>query len=193
MPQGLNSILDQLESQSESGQQLSVEGILDAFEGRTFGPLVLALGLIAITPLGAIPTVPTLTAVLLLGVVGQALAGLRHPWVPRQLRERALSEEKVKRGIRKARPWARRIDKLIKPRLAVLTDGPMRYVLGILSLPLALTMPPLELVPFAVFIPATGVVMLGLAQTAKDGLLAILAVLFSLAATGFTVWWFFFK
>jgi len=193
MAQGLNSILDQLESQSESGQQLSVEGILDAFEGRTFGPLVLALGLIAITPLGAIPTVPTLTAVLLLGVVGQALAGLRHPWVPRHLRERALSEERVKRGIRRARPWARRIDKLIKPRLAVLTDGPMRYVLGVLSLPLALTMPPLELVPFAVFIPATGVVMLGLAQTAKDGLLAILAVLFSLAATGFTVWWFFFK
>jgi len=193
MAEGLNDILDTLEEQSESNDELSVGGILDAFDGRTFGPLVLAIGLIAITPIGAIPFVPTTLAVLLLGVVGQTLAGLRHPWVPKQMRERSVGEDKIKAGIKKARPWAKRVDRVIKPRLTVLTEGPMRYVLAGLSLPLALTMPPLELVPFAVFIPGVGVVLLGLSQAAKDGALAIVAVLFSLGATGFTIWWFFLK
>ena len=103
------------------------------------------------------------------------------------------TEDKIKAGIKKARPWAKRIDKIIKPRLSVLTEGPMRYVLACFALPLALTMPPLELVPFAVFIPGVGIVMLGLAQTAKDGALAIVATVFAIATTGFTLWWFFLK
>lgn len=193
MAQGLNDILNELAEQSESDKELSVQNVLDTFEGRTFGPLVLALGIIAITPIGAIPFVPSTIALLLLAVVGQALAGRPHPWLPKRFRERAIAEDKIKAGIKKSRPWAKRIDRIIRPRLTVLTRGPMRYVLATLALPLALTMPPLELVPFAVFIPGVGVVMLGLAQTAKDGLLAIIAVIFSLATTGFTVWWFFLK
>lgn len=193
MPQGLSDILNELQDRSKSDDELSVQDVLDAFEDRTFGPFILSLGLIAITPIGMIPLVPTTIALLLLGVVGQALLGRRHPWIPRRIRKQAISQQKLAKGIKKARPWARRIDKIIKPRLTFLTEGPLRYFLAVLALPLALTMPPLELVPFAVFIPATGIVLLGLSVTAKDGVLALAAALFALAAPGFTVWWFFFK
>ena len=191
MAKGIADILDELAEESE--EELSVEDILDRFEGRTFGPLVLALGLIAVTPIGLIPLVPTVIGVLLLAVIGQALAGKKHPWLPGTLRERAITQEKIEDGVDRAKPWAKRIDRVIKPRLSVLTEGPMRYVLAALAMPLALTMPPLELVPFAVFIPAVGIVMLGLSQVAKDGALAILAILFSLGSSGLTIWWFFIK
>ncbi|MEM9882893.1 MAG: exopolysaccharide biosynthesis protein [Planctomycetota bacterium] len=192
-PQTLADVVREVGEAARSDNELSVEDLLDKFDGRTFGPLLLVPGLLAASPLGAIPGVPTVMGLLLLLVAGQALLGRRHPWVPKPLRERAVSQEKTERAIEKLRPWAERVDRWVKPRLSFLVTGPARYVSGSLAVLLAVMMPPLELVPFAVFVPAIGVVLLGLAVTTKDGVLGVVSWLFTGGTVGLVVWWFFLK
>jgi len=191
--QNLTDIMDRLEAETQDASEVAIRDVLAGFRDRTFGPLILAVGLLAITPLGAIPLVPTFLALLLVLVVGQKLIGFEHPWVPRELRERSVDRAAMCRAFARARPWARRIDKVLKPRLTVLVEGPMTYVTAGLALLLALTMPPLELVPFAVFVPGLGVVLLGLAASAKDGALAVVAIAFAGGAVWLVVWWFVFR
>ena len=50
------------------------------------------------------------------------------------------------------------------------------YLIAALSIALALLMIPLELVPFAVAIPAGALVLLGLALMAKDGILTLISI-----------------
>ena len=67
------------------------------------------------------------------------------------------------------------IDKVIRPRLTFLTDRPYSYVIALVCILIALTVPPLEFVPF-IDMPLWGaMVAFSLALVAHDGLLAIVA------------------
>jgi hypothetical protein len=170
-PRSLSGVIDELRGELE-GDEVSVEDIMDAFAGRLFGPVIVLPALFALTPLGAIPLVPTAIGVILLLFAVQRALGRDHPWIPRFLREKTVSHEKLDSALERFEPWARRIDKVVKPRLSALVEGPMERVVAVVVVGLALSMPPLELVPFAVFVPASGALLLGVALTARDGLLA---------------------
>lgn len=170
-PRSLSDVIDELREDLH-GDQVSVEDIMDAFAGRLFGPVIVLPALFALTPLGAIPLVPTAIGVILILFAGQRALGRDYPWIPRFLREKSFSHEKLDDALERFGPWARRIDKVVKPRLSGLVEGAMERVVAVVVVGLALSMPPLELIPFAVFVPASGALLLGVALTARDGLLA---------------------
>ena len=173
---GLTDILVKLADEPD-GSELSLVSVVETMQGRGFGPLLLAPTLMVLLPTGAIPGVPTLSALLIMLVAGQLVFGKRTPWVPGRLRRMSFERAKFRAAGGKARPGTERIDRLLKPRLRALTVWPFNRLGAALCLVLAAAMVPLELVPFAAAVPALSIALYALALAAHDGALA----LFSLA------------
>ncbi len=179
-------MIDRVLDSTEGEDDISVGDVLDAFSDRLFGPLLVVPALALISPVGAIPGAPIVLAVMLVLLAGQKLVGLDRPWLPQKLTKRSVSRDTLESAMGKLRPWAKRIDALIRPRLTVLAEGPAVYVAAALVVVLAVAIVPIGLIPFAVAAPGGAILLIGLALTARDGLLAILALALT-AASGWLV------
>jgi len=180
-PTDLKGLLDEL---AELGQakQISVKQLLDALGRRSFAPLLLLASLLGFTPLGVIPGVPTLLAVFVVLIGGQVALGRRSVWLPARMLKLCIDGSDLKKAAIKLKPFARRVDKIIRPRLTALTERPFSSALGLACVLIALTVPPLEAVPL-VDIPLWGaMVAFSLALFAHDGVLAFIAI--ALTASG---------
>jgi len=94
----LAEVIDQLKNDT-SGDQVSIGDILAAFNDRSFGAVCTVIGVIAVTPVvGAIPGMSIITAMLVLLVAGQYLAGRGTPWTPMFLANRSIAREKVQKA-----------------------------------------------------------------------------------------------
>lgn len=183
----LTGLLDHLKD-CLTDDPVRVEDLIAAAEERGFGPLLLVPALLVLTPIGAIPLVPTLMALLNTLIAAQLLIGRRHPWLPRRLRRVKIARQRFEAAHRRATPITARIDRLLYPRLTLLTKGPAPRLVAALVLVLGLVMIPLELVPFAAAVPAFAIVLMGLGLSVRDGLLIVLGLAF--AAAGLTGIWF---
>jgi hypothetical protein len=187
---GIVAAMDRIVEETEGESSLTVDDVLAAFGTRTFGPLLLIPALVGILPVGAIPVLPTVMGSFIVLVAVQRLFGRRRPWLPRVLRERAVERDRVVRAFDRGRPWARRLDHITRPRLRALTCGPMEPIVALAVTAMGCLMPPLELIPFGVMLPASAVLILALAITGRDGLLVLIGLVFSAAAVALPVWYF---
>ncbi|MEM8865993.1 MAG: exopolysaccharide biosynthesis protein [Planctomycetota bacterium] len=188
-PQSLTDVVDDLKDQASKDGDLSVQDALDEFAGRLFGPLLVAPALVVVTPVGGIPLVPTIMGLFVVLVAGQSLFGRTHPWLPGVLADRSVDEDKFRDSVEKARPWLEWIDKYTERRLQFLVKGPMKYGIAMVCIIVACTLPPLELLPFACIVPGTAILLLGLAITAQDGLIALVGLIASIGALGAVGYW----
>lgn len=161
---------------------VTIGELMDAFGHRTWGPFLFVPAAIELSPIGAIPGVPSAIALFVLIVALQMFAGHDHLWVPARLEGRGLPADRVVKATETLRPAARFLDRHTRARFTVLTgDVAIRAAAVIISL-LALTVPPLELVPFATSIPMAAVAVFGLALLVRDGLLMAAGFAAALAA-----------
>lgn len=186
-PKKLADLIDDLDDQVQGDDSLAVKDMLDAFGSRAFGPLLAMPGLIGLSPLGAVPGAPAIIAIFVVLVAGQHLVGLDHPWLPSKLTRRSVSKDKWDRARDRVRPWMRRLDVLIQPRLQWLTGDMMQRVISVVVILLAISMFPLGFIPFAVAAPAGAILLFGLAISARDGLATLLALL-ATAGTAYLLW-----
>lgn len=189
-PEGLAEVVDQFEDKAQDEDEtVTVREALDAFEGRSFGPLLILPALVALAPpLGMIPGVPTTMGLIVILIAGQYLMGRTHPWVPDFIGERSVKRDKVLQAADKSRPWAKWVDGFLGKRLQALVEGPMEHVVAGLCVLLALTMPPAELLPGLAAVPAAAILFLGLAITARDGLLGLLGIAISAGGIGYLLY-----
>ena len=179
----LVDVVEEIETlAAESSDDLVVQDLLDHYDGRAYGLWILVPGLIALSPAGAVPTVPTIVACVLILVTLQALVGRERPWLPGWLRRRHISDSMIGKVAGFTRPLARGTDWVLRPRLTRLASGRAQYPIAIAVLLLATLMIPLELLPLAGFFPAAAIVLLALGLTAKDGVLIICAAVLGCAA-----------
>lgn len=182
----LTELLEQLDA-SDSGDKIHLQDIVDCFNARGFGPLLVLPALIALLPTGAIPGVPTLCGLFIAMVSTQLVLGKSTPWLPRRLGRRGFDHHTFHRGVARIRPWTQRFDRLLKPRLQGLINPLSRRLIAGLAALLALAMIPLELLPFAAAIPALAIALMGLGLVANDGLMLLLGVVTVLVG-GFAIW-----
>lgn len=178
----LEALLDLLGEAGEGEDRITIGTMLESAGRRSFGPLLLVLGLIALSPLSGIPGIPTTVGIMVLAIAGQLVLGRRNFWLPQWLLRRSFSKSKLEGALRFLRPVARVVDRMIRPRLRVLTQDGAIYFVSVMALMIALIMPPLEFVPFAATIAGAALTVLGLALVANDGVLIVLAVLFYAAS-----------
>ena len=171
----LTDLIDEIVADAENGA-LTLGAILDDLRDRSYGPLFFVLGLIILLPIGAIPGVPIVIGVILIILSAQFVFGLHHPWMPDRFRHLSVSEEKAKDARRRVGPTLRFLDHLVDERLSWVVSKPLRIFAALSIMFLSLTMIPLEIVPFGVAVPGAAIAAFGLAITARDGLVMLIAL-----------------
>lgn len=173
-PDSLTQVLDEVQKQvgedSSAPKDMSLGELLGATGRKSYGPLLLIIGLFAISPATIVPGMTWLVAVLTLVVAGQMAVGLKHIWLPRWVLSAKAPRAMVRVGVRGARTWSLRIDGLLRPRLTFLAEPPFVNLIALLCIVAALIMFPLGLIPLAPLAPCLAVVFFGLGITAHDGL-----------------------
>lgn len=164
-----------------SGGRVSVEEILEVVGKRSFGPFLLLTGLCGMSPISALPGAPTLLSVMSFLVAVQLAAGRKTIWLPKFVLRLSASQEKVSRAAELAQRPAAVIDKIVRQRLTSLTSSPADRLVGACCCALALAVPPLELLPFATFIPMAAIAVFGLSLVARDGVLVLGGLLLTCA------------
>jgi hypothetical protein len=169
----LEDLMDAIRADSGSSDEVSLAQIMQAVGTRAYGPLLLVPGLVALAPTGAIPGMSIVTGTIIVVVAIQLLFGRNKPWIPKRALEFSFSRDTLLSAMERGRPYARRIDDFLKPSLTQVTDFPATRIIAIVAIALALSMFPLALVPFAVAIPSSAIVLFALGLTARDGRLII--------------------
>ncbi|SHF42158.1 Uncharacterized conserved protein [Modicisalibacter ilicicola DSM 19980] len=183
----LTRLLEQLD-ESGTGEMLRLQDIVDNFDSRGFGPLLVLPALIVLLPTGAIPTIPTLCGLFIATLAGQLALGKTSPWLPRRLGRRGISHDRFHRAVTRLKPWTERFDKLLKPRLQAFANPLSRRLIAALAVMLALSMIPLELLPFAAALPALAIALMGLGLAAEDGLVMLIGLAVVIGGGVFLLW-----
>lgn len=186
-PLSLNDVLDDIAYKADNDdtpEKLTLGEVLDSVGRRTYGPILLVIGLIAVSPLTALPGTTWFVAALTLLVAGQMALGMKRIWLPRKARDMGVPRDSVKGMVEQGRRFANGIDGLLKPRLIFLSRPPFVNLVALLVIGAALLTFPLGLIPLAPLAPGMAVVFFGLGMTARDGLWLLLGAL----AVGGAMW-----
>ncbi len=174
----LADILNEMDKDAQGGK-INLGEMIERLNTRGFGPLLLAIGFIAVLPTGAIPGMPIFLAILICLVAVQILVGWSSPWVPQRMRNITFPQSYIKKGREKIMPAAKAIDKMIKPRLQFMTSDIAVRIIAVLCIGIAISMPFLGFIPFALLVPGLAIVFFGLGLSAHDGLLVLIALAFT--------------
>jgi hypothetical protein len=185
-PDGLADVLDELSHnvnrESElSGIRLGV--LLSAVGRRSYGPLLLLAGLIAISPLTVLPFTTTIVAAITLLLAGQMVLGLKRPWLPRRILDIRVPRRAFFAFLDRARPVVERLDgALLRARWTFMTVPLFVNAVALCVCAAALITFPLSIVPFAPLAPGVAIVLFGLGMTARDGMWLSVGILFTIGA-----------
>jgi hypothetical protein len=178
----VQSILEDLNDSTNGESEATIEELMRSISYRGYGPLLLIPALLEISPLGAVPAVPTILATTVVIFAVQILLGRKHLWLPSFMGRKTLSSERMERAVDKLQPIARWLDKWFHGRLPALSGTIATRAAAVCCILLALTVPPLELLPFASTAPMVAIAMFGLALIVNDGLLMMAGFILTAAA-----------
>lgn len=177
----ISDIIKKIEEDSKGKENVKLEFLFDSFGSRTYAPLLFIPALLICSPLGAIPLAPIIIACILSVVSIQLILGLNHPWIPKYINNISISREKLISALSKTNKPVVSLENYIKPRLKFLTSKEVHPLYGINCLVIALSMIPLGLIPFAVLLPGFCICLISIALLAKDGLIALISLIFTSA------------
>ncbi len=170
----LRTLLQSLCSETD-GETVSVGDLLNAVGRRSYGPVLLLLGFIAISPLTIIPGASVLVALVTLIFALQMAIGRPYPWIPKKALAFSFPRKHMVQGVAVADKYVVQIDRFLKPRLTFLTNAPFVQIVALACVGAALVTLPLSFIPFGPVIPSLTVLLFGLAVTARDGFVLLLA------------------
>lgn len=118
----------------------------------------------------SIPGVSTAFGIVIV-LIGIGVALNRVPWLPRPLMNRHFPCNQLIPLLKKGAHWFERIDRLIRPRVLILTHGPTINRLNgfILVFGALLLMVPLGLIPLSNTLPALAILFLAAGMLQRDG------------------------
>ena len=167
---GTRALLNSL-ANDPSRETLTLRGILDDFDERGFGILLLIATLPAFIP---IPIGGGISGPLVFFLGAQLLFGRNEVWLPRRIAAWGPKRDAFARFVTRLSPWLGRLEHLVRPRLARLFDHPAaNAITGLLLVVSGLLL--------ALPIPGTnylfGAILLGfaLALLERDGALLVAA------------------
>lgn len=168
-------------SDAGNDDRVSLDDLMGRFGRRAFGPMLLVVGLLAVAPTGAIPGMSIVCGTLVILIAAQMSLALQRPWLPRRLLAFSFRRSLLDKTVETLAPYARRLDRVVRPRLSPLVEPPLSRAVGFVLIGLAALMYPLALLPFAVALPGTTIILLAIGITFGDGLFVVLGLV--LAAT----------
>jgi hypothetical protein len=178
-PHSFNELIDSVAALANNGAPsvddgIRIGSILHVIGHRSFGPVLLLVGLFSISPATILPGMTWFAAALTLLLSLQLIFGSRHPWLPRRLLSVRVARQSLRAGATDGlRTWARRLDRVLKPRLVFLSEPPFANIAGVACLIAAVVTFPLGLIPAAPLAPGLAVTLIGVGLFVRDGLLLL--------------------
>ena len=169
--------------QGADPERVSIRWLLDGLEERSFGIVMLVLGLVALVP-GASGVVGVLVALPAI----QMMLAKRAPVFPGYVARRQIPTRRLAALIARVEPILRNLERIIRPRWTTPIETTKRAVGFVLLLLGALLLVP---IPLSNIVPALVIVLLAFAYLEEDGVLlavALLAALAALAVATAAVW-----
>lgn len=159
---------------------LTVGEMLDAFDSRAFGAMLLVFGLLNTLPLP--PGSSTILSLPILLLAPQIAMGADHPWLPRKLTEKPLKRDDMRGLFRRLAPIVRSMELITRPRLRPMFAPVGERAIGVVCtlLALVLVLP----IPLGNLAPGATVAILALALLQRDGILALAGYLMALFSGG---------
>ena len=170
----LRSLLNSLCENTE-GDNVSIADLLNAVGRRSYGPVLLLLGFIAISPLTLVPGANSIVAVVTLIFAVQIVVGMKYPWLPKKAIEFSFPRKYLVSGVKSLEKHAYVVDQILKPRLTFLTRLPFINIVALACVAAALITIPLSFVPLGPVLPSLTILLFGLALSARDGIVLLLA------------------
>ncbi len=177
----LADLMERIAKLGDDAPEVSVKDIKQEIGERSFGPALAIPAIIEITPIGGIPGLPTVIALLIAIIAAQMVFDRDHLWLPSFLENRRMKGETLAKGMRALQKPANWLDKLLEPRMRWVSSDPTLRVMAAIVILLCLFVPPLELIPFASTIPMAAIALIGLGLMARDGLVMMGAAILSSA------------
>ncbi len=166
----------------EPKERVKLADLLAVLDERAFGVLMLILSLPNAVGLGTIPGLSTVFGVPQIVISLQMIVGARRPWLPGFVLERSIAMKDFRTMVAKADPYLTRLERLLQPRLVVmstrLAEGLLGVVLLLLSVAVALP------IPFANQPPAVAQALIALGVIERDGAAVIVGVAAAAVAIG---------
>jgi hypothetical protein len=166
----ISTILESLRDQAQ-GERISFGDLLDAFESRAYGPLIVLLAAPNMLPV-ALPGISAILGAPLILLTAQLTLGRRRPWLPQFLRNRSIRRADFERLIARIVPRLKRIERMIQPRFLGLTGALGARAIGAAGFLLA-TMVFLP-IPFGNALPGLALVLMAAGLLGRDGLAVLL-------------------
>ncbi|PWC78388.1 exopolysaccharide biosynthesis protein [Azospirillum sp. TSH64] len=151
-------------SLGEDRSKISLGEIMDALGDRAFGALLLILSIPNVLP---VPGLSTATGVPMILLGAQMAAGRHSPWLPRRMLAASFDRKAFLGVIRRAKPWAERVERHLRPRLPAMAGPTAERLLGLAVVVLAviLSLP----IVFGNQPPALAIALIALGLMESDG------------------------
>ncbi|WP_454718420.1 exopolysaccharide biosynthesis protein [Caulobacter segnis] len=173
------SLADVIEGFGEDARPtLTVGQMLEAFESRAFGAMLLVFGLLNCLPLP--PGSSTILSLPILFLAPQIAMGAETLWLPRGLIEKPLKRADLRGLFKRLGPIVRSMELITRPRLRPMFAPLGERAIGVVCtlLALVLVLP----IPLGNLAPGATVAVLALALLQRDGVLALLGYLMALGS-----------
>ena len=173
------SLAEVIEGFSEDASPtLTVGQMLEAFDSRAFGAVLMVFGALNCLPLP--PGSSTILSLPILFIAPQIALGADTPWLPRRLAHKPLKRDDLRGLFRRLVPIVRQMELITRPRLRPMfaPAGERLIGVGCTLLAIVLVLP----IPLGNLAPGATVAVLALALLQRDGVLALLGYLMTAAS-----------
>ncbi len=166
---------------------MSIGQIEAELKGRGFDILIMLMAIPFVVPILPGLSTPFGLAIAMMGI---RLASLKRPWLPKFVLARRIEKKPLLRIITAMRLFARKLERLVKPRMLFVLQWPMMpSLIGIAiasgGFILALPLP----IPFSNTLPAFSVLLLAAGMMERDGLLILAGYVTGVFAWAYLIGW----
>ncbi|MBK5923048.1 hypothetical protein CCR90_04490 [Rhodovulum sulfidophilum] len=172
----ISSLLEDLAALALANDRISIADLVEALGARGFGPLLVMLSAFLILPVGMLPGLPGVVAIFMILIGGRMMTGETTLWLPARLRRVHISGHVLAVSVARAQPAALWLRPLLTPRLVALIEGRIATrLIALVLIGTGVLIFLLGFIPGLPFVLSLHVLMLGLALSTRDGLVAALA------------------
>jgi hypothetical protein len=151
-------------------EEIKLGDLMDEVEAEQGpGPVLFLLTLPVLLPTP--PGVSMLLALPLLMAAPQIIVGRRELWIPRALAQRTIKREALAKLVRRVLPPLTRLERLVRPRLQMLTGRVGASLVGVAATVIAIVL--VLPLPAANLVPSLALVLFALGLSRRDGLFVL--------------------
>ena len=177
LPERTSEVLREL-TEGE-GERVTFRTILLGLRHRAFGFTLLIFALPCCLPMP--PGIPTVCGIALVIIALNLIGARQRLWLPSAIADKSIARADLRRMVGRLVPYLAKLEKICKPRLALVTEPVGKVLIGLVILALGVIM--ILPIPFVGNMPpgfAATVIALGM--TERDGLIVLIGTIVSAIA-----------